>query len=943
MKILPLPITMATLGCTLVFTLPAAERWTLSTDDTAVTIEVADNRPAIVGLAQVGSERQWVPSPSPLPLPGKGSVRVGKDAPDLAWTFTGAEEDRTKGHRLVLRFTCAQPKLELTSTWQALPGGGPVENLVNISNRSGSDVVFTRSVPAGALQMRADAPLAMQYADKTDAGVGKVHDLPVAAKANLSTRTGHIPFIILHAGQTHGVYLGFEWELGGFQVQTRDDPLAFSIGVASLTNDVSCADGTSFMLPAVYYGTYQGEVDDGANRFKRWFWDHKITRSLHDHADEPWVQVCMQDLSSPGGATSITGSTPQSSYDRLAATGVECVKMDFWDGTGKCWYTNRDWQFKPQVWPNGFDFRIKANKAGLKASLYMGGTYLDGDLNTIEARDRQLAALIQRYEAGWFDMWRTDKYNAPHEPMPGSYQGVTNFLHIQDQLIGKYPGYRYENCSNGGKFKGFAICRRMTFCTMNDKDQDPVLTRTTYWSNTFAINPVQLKSDLGPAKDAYYLRTDMLGSILTWAADNPVYRQHIALYKARQRPILRGGNVYHILPMPDGKNWDGLQFHHPDLDRGSVFLFKPSAEVPETMVIRLKGLKRQKTYRVAFQDAVDRTCSLSGAALMDQGIPVSLKGANASEILWLDCPELSVSSDRLTFSAEPGQAAPPTQTLTLTYEYGPAPEKPFVFTADAPWLRLSTQPGGQAVSVDPAGLKPGIHRSRILISRPDLPDRLWVPVELRLQSALYARWTFDEVSGDQALDAVGDHPGTLVGNPERIAGRMGKALRLNGKGQFVQTKAILDDLAFPCSFTCWVDPGPGQAAHADLFGNHGQSGGLVMQQDGGKTNQFWFGTVSPPKGNNVGPVVLKPGRWQHVAVVGDGREIILYLDGKEAVRGPGGKPLLPNPALGFQIGNGFADQRCFTGAIDDVRIYSRALTPTEIANLAADHDAGVKP
>lgn len=55
--------------------------------------------------------------------------------------------------------------------------------------------------------------------------------------------------------------------------------------------------------------------------------------------------------------------------------------MDFWDGSGQCWYTDRDWMFRPQMWPNGFDFAAKAHKAGLKASLYMGGTYKDADLD----------------------------------------------------------------------------------------------------------------------------------------------------------------------------------------------------------------------------------------------------------------------------------------------------------------------------------------------------------------------------------------------------------------------------------------------------------------------------------------------------------------------------------------------------------------------------------
>jgi len=443
---------------------------------------------------------------------------------------------------------------------------------------------------------------------------------------------------MLGVGATHGAYLGFEWEVGGFAVLSETDPLRITASVHPITENVTRSKGGVFAIPSVYYGAYKGDIDDGSNRFKRWFWNHKITRSLHDNKDEPWVEVCMQDIGGQG-SSSITGNTPQSAYDLLAAVGAQCVKMDFWDGSGKCWYTDRDWMFHPEIWPNGFDFASKAHKAGLKASLYMGGTYKDCDLTTIAGRDAELEAVLTRYDKGFFDMWRTDRYTAPMDPMPETFEGVTNFLYIQDHLIKSRPGYRYENCCNGGKFKGFAICRRMTFCTMNDIDSIAWKTRTTYFSNSFAINPVQLKSDLGPATSAYDLRTDMLGSILTWAVDNPVYRQHIALYKARQRPILRGCNVYHILPMPDGVNWDGLQFYNPELDRGSVFLFKPSDKAVDgdAKVITLKGLNRKATYSLEFEDRIGLSCSKTGAQLMDEGIRVSgMTGDSASEVIWIN-------------------------------------------------------------------------------------------------------------------------------------------------------------------------------------------------------------------------------------------------------------------------------------------------------------------
>ena len=608
-------------------------QWTLSTEDTALTIEAVPNAIRILALRSRSDRWNWVKTPASVPLP---TLEVDGKRTDLSWNFQSFEEDRTHGLKITLRYRCQDPALTLVSMWEARPGPGPVENKVNVENGSGKPVAFS-ATDAAALAMNSDLPVTLHRADKTSVGEGKVHEGLLGPGAHIRTGSGEIPLILLQAGPRHGVYLGFEWELGGFDVATQQDPRQIAVRVQPVTETVGRSGGETFEIPAVYYGAYTGDIDDGANRFKRWFWNYKITRSLHDNSGEPWVEVCMQEIGGTG-ATSVTGATAQSVYDRLASTGAECVKMDFWDGSGKCWYTDRDWMYHPENWPNGFDFAKKAHNSGLKASLYMGGTYKDGDLTTMDGRDAEANAVLYRYDQDWFDVWRTDLYTAPKEPIPQTYQGVTNFLYIQDKLIGSRPGYRYENCCNGGKYKGFAICRRMTFCTMNDVDSTAWKTRTTYYSNTFAINPVQLKSDLGPAETAYDLRTDMLGSILTWAADNPVYRQHIALYKSRQRPILRGCNVYHILPMADGVNWDGLEFYNPDIDQGSVFLFKPSSHATDgdSKTIRLKGLNRKAKYRLTFQDRTTLNCVKSGLELMQNGITVSgMTGDRASEIVWI--------------------------------------------------------------------------------------------------------------------------------------------------------------------------------------------------------------------------------------------------------------------------------------------------------------------
>jgi hypothetical protein len=91
-------------------------------------------------------------------------------------------------------------------------------------------------------------------------------------------------------------------------------------------------------------------------------------------------------------------------------------------------------------------------------------------------------------------------------------------------------------------------------------------------------------------------------------------------------------------------------------------------------------------------------------------------------------------------------------------------------------------------------------------------------------------------------------------------------------------------------------------------------------------------------GNLTGTSILKANQWNHVAVTVSPTEWALWLNGlKEASRA------LPAPAtvslgdglIGAWLGtDGTTISRTFTGRIDDVRFYSRTLSPEEIASLA---------
>jgi hypothetical protein len=199
-------------------------------------------------------------------------------------------------------------------------------------------------------------------------------------------------------------------------------------------------------------------------------------------------------------------------------------------------------------------------------------------------------------------------------------------------------------------------------------------------------------------------------------------------------------------------------------------------------------------------------------------------------------------------------------------------------------------------------------------------------------SPLFARWKLDEGKGLVAAD-VGRSKleGALKGGVTwpNTAGR--KALSFDGAGGIVEIPTKLEDLAVPFSFTFWVNPAAEQVEHADILGNHGGTAhGLVMQQDGNKTNLFGFVYGDGKQYYGVGSAQLSVGRWQHVAVVCDGSKAFFYVNGEVKSSGAAAGVFAANPDLTFRLGQGFGTGRFFRGLLSDVRIYRMALSPAEV-------------
>ncbi len=196
-------------------------------------------------------------------------------------------------------------------------------------------------------------------------------------------------------------------------------------------------------------------------------------------------------------------------------------------------------------------------------------------------------------------------------------------------------------------------------------------------------------------------------------------------------------------------------------------------------------------------------------------------------------------------------------------------------------------------------------------------------------------WKFDEDSGTVVSDSSGKgHTGVIYnGGTYSLSstGKSGHALTTDGTDDYVDTGTYFPELGSQFSVSLWVNPGATQMAYADIFGDHGEYKGMVFQQNGGTTNSFYFAYGNGAAWVATSSVQLNASKWQHVVIVKDENYCYIYLNGVQATNSTCATTMVPNPNLDFMIAHGFSSaDRFFNGKVDEVRVYSRALTSDEI-------------
>ncbi|MEO1622143.1 MAG: LamG-like jellyroll fold domain-containing protein, partial [Cyanobacteria bacterium J06632_3] len=217
-----------------------------------------------------------------------------------------------------------------------------------------------------------------------------------------------------------------------------------------------------------------------------------------------------------------------------------------------------------------------------------------------------------------------------------------------------------------------------------------------------------------------------------------------------------------------------------------------------------------------------------------------------------------------------------------------------------------------------------------------------------LSDGLVGHWALDETTGTRAQNSAGGNEGILGSFSDSgwTSGAVGGAL--NFSGTTGDTVVVADynelDITQDLTLATWVK--------ADSFDNwdglitKGTSEipyGLSVMASGKLLLQTNYGFSD---GGQVysSDASLTAGEWQHVAVTYDGSNIRFYIDGQlDSSHAANITFETNNQAL--VLGVDQTASAYFDGAMDDARVYDRALSTEEIGQLAAGEtgSAGVTP
>jgi hypothetical protein len=217
---------------------------------------------------------------------------------------------------------------------------------------------------------------------------------------------------------------------------------------------------------------------------------------------------------------------------------------------------------------------------------------------------------------------------------------------------------------------------------------------------------------------------------------------------------------------------------------------------------------------------------------------------------------------------------------------------------------------------------------------------------------LAAAFSFDDWKNNRVSNSVNPkQPGVARDNPKPVPGKVGQAAELSGENGFDFPQAGHFSRVDPFTLSLWVRspahvPRAVVVHHSKAPVDAGSRGYELLLENGRVAlglHHMWPGNSLKVRTRKA----IAVNTWAHITATYDGSSraagVHLYIDGipaeVEAIRDGLWKDITygggePNLAIGFR----FRDNGFKGGVVDEFRVYNRALTTLEVADLAGKDD-----
>lgn len=508
---------------------------------------------------------------------------------------------------------------------------------------------------------------------------------------------GYLPMMYLDYGAS-GLYFAQEWTDALLTAKPQNGGNGEVLLTAELQHygefTTAVNAGDSLYFPRLYLGVYDGDVEVGSNTFKRWFLNKKAPAYLTENDAEPLSQYDYALI------TDVKEGVADYGFEALKLDyGWWFGVMDGnWMTNEGYLKESPNLGIANSIAPLKM-LSSMAKKNGTTVTLYylLHDTMLglDGVPSSVgknahpewfsnvripngknaaaDLGNTECVAFYQKYMADYFNengitTWRSDfepicstsdkKNRHKANGSDVQYWCTVGFGELVDYLYENVEGFRYECCSSGGMQKDLFTATKAAVINCDDSADYQSL-HASFYDSSYVFNPCQLQLPMnlysfekgsqyytGTGDADYGMRCAITGAVMIskWAGtgmtdtEKEFVSRYVKLYNEKMKPLVKYGDLYHILPRPDGVNWDGLEYIDADTDRnikGVVMLWKPTSTEGETKTVKLRGLKADISYQLTFEDRPEQNCVMTGTELMENGLTVTIKEETGSEMVWI--------------------------------------------------------------------------------------------------------------------------------------------------------------------------------------------------------------------------------------------------------------------------------------------------------------------